>query len=121
MATSQAYLANGGYPPDWKEIAKAVKERAGWQCEWVENGVRCQRKQGDPIPGNESKKVVLSVMHLNHVASDCRMENLKAACSMHHLRYDAPMHAQHAQQTLRRKKRELALSAGQIPLMEVQP
>src|SRR5579872_2532056 len=47
MATSEAYLANGGYPPEWKAIARAVKERAGWQCEWVENGRRCERKQGE--------------------------------------------------------------------------
>ena len=116
MATSEAYLANGEYPSNWKEIARAVKERAGWQCEWTDaHGSRCTRKQGDPLPGNKAGwKVVLSVAHLNHIASDCRMENLKAMCSMHHLRYDAAMHAQHAQLTRQRKQYESAINAGQL-------
>jgi hypothetical protein len=120
MGISDAYLANGDYPSDWKEVAKAVKERATWQCEWIDaKGIRCTRKQGDPLPDNKAGwKVVLSVAHLNHVASDCRMDNLKAMCSMHHLRYDALMHAQHAQQTRHRKLQESALSAGQLSWME---
>lgn len=120
MATSQSYLANGEYPPNWKEIAQAVKERARWHCEWVDSdGTRCARKQGDPLPDNKAGwKVVLSVAHLNHIASDCRMDNLKAMCSMHHLRYDAQMHAKHAQETRQRKQREEALNAGQLSWLE---
>lgn len=120
MATSESYLANGGYPADWREIALTVKERAGWQCEWVESdGTRCSRKQGDPLPDNKSGwKVVLSVAHLNHIASDCRMDNLKAMCSMHHLRYDAHLHARHAKETVRRKRREEALRSGQLTWIE---
>ncbi len=55
MATSQAYLANGGYPSDWKEISRSIREdRAGNQCEWIEaDGSRCPRKHHEPIPGKE--------------------------------------------------------------------
>jgi hypothetical protein len=33
-------------------------------------------------------KVVLTVAHLNHDPADCRDENLRAGCQLHHLRYD---------------------------------
>lgn len=119
IATSETYLANGGYPANWKEISNAVKERANWQCEWINaDGTRCERKHHEPIPNNPYRKTVLTVAHLNHIASDCRMENLRAWCQAHHLRYDAKMHAQHAQETLRRKRYDEALQAGQVPLFE---
>lgn len=31
--------------PEHQAWAQAVKERAGWRCEWVENGVRCSRSR----------------------------------------------------------------------------
>lgn len=46
----------------------------------------------EPLSGKPDAKairVILTVMHLNHDVSDNRPENLKAACQMHHLRYDA--------------------------------
>ena len=120
MATSQKYLANGGYPANWSEISTAVKERAGYQCEWVDkDGTRCQRKHHEPIPGSKTyAKTVLTVAHLNHDPTDCRMENLAAWCQAHHLRYDALLHAEHARETRLRKQREAALEAGQVPLFD---
>lgn len=121
MATSKSYLANGGYPANWKEISDAVKERAGYQCEWTDvDGTRCERKHHEPIPGSKNTyaQTVLTVAHLNHMPGDCSMSNLRAWCQAHHLRYDAQMHAKHAKETRLRKEREEALEAGQVPLFE---
>lgn len=71
------------YPDDWPDIAAAIKEAVGWQCQVC--GKQCYR------PGEKVLKTqnVLTVAHINHVESDCRPENLVAACSVCHLKYDA--------------------------------
>ena len=71
------------YPDNWDEIARSVKDAAGWKCQPC--GKQCYRL-GDPV---ENTQYVLTVAHINHVESDCRPENLVAACSVCHLRYDA--------------------------------
>lgn len=71
------------YPDDWDKIARDVKEAAGWTCQPC--GKRCYRP-GEPV---EHTQNVLTVAHINHVESDCRPENLVAACSVCHLKYDA--------------------------------
>lgn len=70
------------YPAEWEAIALAVKEAAGWRCEVC--GLRC-RQPGEIF---DTHKRTLTVMHLNHTPADCRAENLLAACSGCHLRYD---------------------------------
>lgn len=71
------------YPDNWDEIAKAIKEATGWKCQAC--GKQCY------LPGAKvaDTRFVLTVAHVNHVESDCRSENLVAACSVCHLRYDA--------------------------------
>lgn len=71
------------YPADWDQIAAEVKAAAGWKCQPC--GKQCYR------PGEKvsDTRFVLTVSHVNHVESDCRPENLVAACSVCHLRYDA--------------------------------
>jgi hypothetical protein len=103
------------YPLNWKEISAFIRHvRAQDQCEWRdEGGVRCTRKHGEPIPGNETKKTVLTTMHLNHDPADNRPENLRAACQMHHLRYDAAHHAKNAAQTRRQKHAGQSSSCSQ--------
>lgn len=77
------------YPPDWKAISLRIrKERAKDRCEWE----GCQARNGEPHPVTGSK-VVLTVMHLDHDPSNCREENLRAACQRCHNRYDAPYRA----------------------------
>lgn len=49
----------------------------------------------------------------NHNPLDCRRENLRALCSVCHLRYDAPHHAN----SRRVKKREAQEENGQLRLM----
>lgn len=72
------------YPDDWKQIAHTVKDSTNWVCESC--GQQC-RKPGEQF---DTHKRTLTVAHLNHTESDCRLENLAALCSGCHLRYDAP-------------------------------
>lgn len=62
----------GEYPPDWPEIALAVKEANGWKCE------RCSAEHGPPPK-------VLTVHHLDGDKSNCELFNLAALCQRCHL------------------------------------
>jgi hypothetical protein len=62
--------STGEYPADWPQIAKAVKDAAGWRC------VRCDRPH-DPPQGNGH---ILTVHHLDMNKSNCRWWNLAALC-----------------------------------------
>ena len=75
------------YPTNWKQIATAVKDAAGWKCQQC--GKQCRR------PGEvfDTHKNTLTVAHLNHDPMDCSPENLRAMCAPCHLRYDASHHA----------------------------
>jgi 5-methylcytosine-specific restriction endonuclease McrA len=69
-----------GYPPNWNEIATAVKDAAGWCCE------HCHAKH-DPTTG-----YTLTVHHLNGIKSDCSPANLVALCQRCHLRIQQQYH-----------------------------
>jgi hypothetical protein len=86
------------YPKDWDAIAYRIKERANWCCE--ECGQQCKRPDQDwseflssgCVPEEMQVKpfrFVLTVAHLNHSPSDCSDGNLKAFCTVCHLRYDS--------------------------------
>ena len=57
-----------GYPPDWDEIARQVKDAAGWRCE------HCQAPH-DPASGH-----TLTVHHLDGNPMNCDWDNLVALC-----------------------------------------
>lgn len=110
MTVSKSYLQNGGYPPNWKEISRHVREvRAAFQCEWIdEDGVRCTRRHGEPIPGNaKGARTILTTAHRDHNPSNCDLDNLRAWCQKHHLAYDAKNHARNAKQTRAAKRARL--------------
>lgn len=94
------------YPPDWEEISKRIRARAGNKCEF------CGAENYKPHPVTNSK-VILTVAHLNHTPMDCRDENLKALCQKCHLTYDAQHHAQNAAKTRYKRK----IERGQIELI----
>ena len=71
------------YPENWKDIATGIKEDAGWKCEV------CGKQCYFPGEKHEDTRKTLTVAHINHVEMDCRPENLVAACSVCHLKYDA--------------------------------
>ena len=67
------------YPDNWSEIARQVKDRAGWRCE------RCGHPH-DPASGH-----MLTVAHLDHRFGEQRW-NLAALCQRCHLRYEHKFH-----------------------------
>ena len=109
------------YPPDWKKISAAIRERAGNRCECEgECGLhrthpgprRCVEMNGQPAKWAKGT-IILTVAHLNHVPEDCRPENLKAMCNRCHLRYDQPLHTRHAAETRVEKIKERHRTIGQ--------
>lgn len=76
------------YPANWKEIATAVKDAAGWKCE--ECGKQC-RKPGEPF---DTHRRTLTVHHIDHVPENCDPSNLIALCAPCHLKADKEHHAE---------------------------
>jgi hypothetical protein len=112
------------YPPDWKAVSRAVRDRSGGRCECEgECGLhrthpgprRCNERQGEPAVWARGR-IVLTVAHLNADGGPCRCEplcgdpeHLRAMCQRCHLRYDAPLHRRHASATRYRKRNNLDL------------
>ena len=69
--------STGLYPPDWKEIARRVKDEAQWRC------LRCDHGH-DPASG-----YTLTVHHLDLDPSNNRWWNLAALCQRCHLQIQA--------------------------------
>ena len=63
----------GEYPSNWNEIAKAVKDAAGWEC------VKCGHLH-DILAG-----YMLTVHHLDMNCSNCAWHNIPALCQKCHL------------------------------------
>ena len=103
------------YPKNWQQIALDVKTSADWICQ--DCGRPCRRpgehdgelverieltvwaadltveeetEEFGLIPVYKLGRFTLTTAHLNHQPADCRPENLKALCSVCHLRYDRP-------------------------------
>lgn len=96
------------YPDNWAEIAMGIKSDADWQCELC--GKQCRR----PGESFDTHKRTLTVAHCNHIESDCRPENLIAACAPCHLRYDAKHHAEN-----RAKRRAEMIDHKQLMLFDM--
>ena len=94
------------YPPNWKAIALEIKQSAGWYCQecdrpcrrpgesWAEFQHRMFVNHDYPVEEFVEKKgrFVLTTAHLDHNPANCDRSNLKALCSVCHLRYDAQHH-----------------------------
>lgn len=65
--------STSAYPDNWKEISKAVKDAAGWQC------IRCAAPH-DPTSG-----YCLTVHHADLSPANCEWWNLLALCQRCHL------------------------------------
>lgn len=66
-------VKKGLYPPEWIEVARQIKELAGWSCE------RCGVAHGN-VPN------VLTVHHLDGNKRNLERWNLAALCQRCHLR-----------------------------------
>lgn len=123
------------YPKDWPAIRARILARAEGRCEFLmANGARCDAPDlelvfrdrqnpeywrfphggdcGEADPDCYGVKIVLTVAHLNHQPEDCRDENLRAGCQLHHLRHDKAHHQQNAAWTRRAHKRNGELFEG---------
>ena len=76
------------YPANWKQIAAAVKEAAGWRCQQC--GKQC-RRPGEKL---DTHQRTLTVHHIDHQPENCEPANLIALCAPCHLRADAQHHAE---------------------------
>lgn len=93
------------YPKDWEVIALKVKQSANWKCEQCH---RHCRKKGESkqdfrsrlTPSSQAEfdtkpqRFILTTSHQDHNPANCNSDNLKALCSVCHLRYDAEHHAE---------------------------
>lgn len=80
------------YPPNWDELALAIKEAAGWACVGSPAYPDCRARHGELHPATGSK-VVLTVAHLDHTPENIDPANLRCWCQKCHNTYDAPMRA----------------------------
>jgi hypothetical protein len=98
------------YPKDWPAISDRIRfGRAESRCEFETlDGERCTARHGHRHPFT-GVIVVLTVAHLNHDEADCRDENLKAACQLHHNRYDLAHRLRSRQRRRRAEKQTMEL------------
>lgn len=73
------------YPPNWSEIAKAVKENANWICQDCD--LQCLRPgQGKHLTRGLKAKLTLTVHHQDYCPENNQPSNLIALCSRCHLK-----------------------------------
>ncbi|BAZ19375.1 hypothetical protein NIES4073_02450 (plasmid) [Kalymmatonema gypsitolerans NIES-4073] len=84
------------YPPDWKSIALAVKDKADWTCQECQRPCRRPNESWDEFKYRLAKKskalyleccekkirFVLTTAHLDHDTTNNAASNLKALCSV---------------------------------------
>lgn len=108
------------YPRNWKEIRARILERAGHRCEWcsLDNYslvvFEHHAMLRDNVPytfADRPKRVVLTIMHLDHNPNHNDDANLMAACQWCHLSYDLEHHQRNAARTRARKR-----AAGTMPM-----
>lgn len=98
------------YPANWRDIATAVKERAGFKCEGSPAYPDCRAAHGAPHPVTGSR-VVLTCAHLDHHPANCAPENLRAWCQRCHLTYDLPIHLHNRRMNAARRAGQAAIEA----------
>jgi 5-methylcytosine-specific restriction endonuclease McrA len=93
------------YPSNWEEISLGVKEQADWRCQYCQR--QCQRpgesleQLRQRIGKAKPRQYLLTVAHLDQNPGNCEEDNLKALCTVCHLRYDRQFRAK--QQGLKRE------------------
>jgi 5-methylcytosine-specific restriction endonuclease McrA len=98
------------YPANWNQIATAVKEKAGWCCEfcgkpcrrlgekvyaflcridqfWIDQMIEVDFEEDDLTV--RAQRFTLTVAHLDQNPGNNAADNLKALCFPCHLKHDA--------------------------------
>jgi len=126
------------YPANWDEIARSIKERAGWRCAacGLEHDSYIVRDDVNPAKwrGAEDSDLIDESIRISHIVltvhhigvdkpdgapgdpddkMDNRPENLVSLCQRCHLLADQLHHMAKASTTRVRKKHEQRLEAGQ--------
>jgi len=111
------------YPTNWKEISLQIRKNAGNRCEicgvrnyeigyrnkngkWnkIEQSIAGDIQAEDAMmAGYKIIRIILTVMHLDHMPENCKPENLKATCQKCHNNYDIG-HRKMTRHITRRKK-----------------
>ena len=98
------------YPKDWSAIAAQVKHDANWRCEHCQrpcqepseplphllSRIQVWRQTHTPIPADFAeapRRYLLTVAHLDQRPENRDRANLKALCTVCHLRFDARFRA----------------------------
>lgn len=91
------------YPDNWDEISLSIRNQANWICQACGYACRrpdepwtqfCERMGWNAFdPNHKRGQYVLTVAHLDQNPQNCDRANLKALCSICHLRYDARFRA----------------------------
>lgn len=107
------------YPASWERLRMIVRARAGevrdgagrilvpCRCEGTAFTPDCGAVNGEPHPVTGTR-VIIQIAHLCHDESCERVPHLKALCQRCHLRYDRQHHAETAEKTRIKKRREAA-------------
>lgn len=128
------------YPKNWNAIARQIKSAADWTCQncdrpcrkpdedWQSLALRAmsegwgqdlwEEEEDEEFgfyEGNKFGRFVLTVAHLDHNPANNDPSNLKALCSVCHLRHDAPHHANSRRANRKRKLEQ----AGQLRLLDL--
>ncbi|NES01797.1 MAG: hypothetical protein F6K22_02520 [Okeania sp. SIO2F4] len=103
------------YPKNWNQIANSIKNSANWTCEWCNKPCRppgvSQKDTEQWLKDNhpewlphlykivedyeqgiikiaKPQRFTLTTAHLDHNPANCEADNLRALCSVCHLKLD---------------------------------
>jgi len=95
------------YPENWGDIARQVKEKAGWRCQKC--GLQCLSPTDGAAGMGRSQRAIrtLTVHHCNYRPEDSSPENLVALCTACHLSFH--------------NRRQSNVAADQLSLWDLPP
>ena len=99
------------YPRNWRELALACKQRAGWKCEV------CRVQQGTKRTSQRTGVVYTVFLHAAHTKlhDTCNPDpTLKALCPTCHGRLDWQLRKSEAEEAFEKHKHELLLSSRRL-------
>lgn len=114
------------YPSNWEAIALEIKQNANWICQGCAKPCRRPKESiqafisrtFDTVNAEEAiaypQRYCLTVAHLDHTPPNCDYSNLRALCSVCHLRYDKDHHVKSRKANKAKKLKD----QGQLSIFE---